>query len=174
MILKLSEAIKPETYSLKLTKSACGFVSKANRPTQAEFHCQYCHFQTNADCTASDVIIKRFGGHQLTALCYSAFCQSNLILWYFPVRVVSPAADVLFPWSIWGSSRSHFLIFKTRSDAQDHGLKRAGSWQKNVINLGKPVIFVTKKCHEPWKSAIFMTKKCHGLIICPMPSLHVV
>jgi putative transposase len=51
--------------------SACGFVSKANRPTQAEFHCQHCHFQTNADCNASDVIAKRFGDHQLTELSVS-------------------------------------------------------------------------------------------------------
>ena len=51
--------------------SACGFVSNANRPTQAEFHCQHCHFQTNADCNASDVIAKRFGDHQLTELSVS-------------------------------------------------------------------------------------------------------
>ncbi|MBI4748921.1 MAG: hypothetical protein HY774_10565 [Acidobacteria bacterium] len=36
--------------------------------TQAEFHCQHCHFQINADCNASDVIAKRFGDHQLNQL----------------------------------------------------------------------------------------------------------
>lgn len=46
-------------------------VCVATSPTQAEFHCQHCHFQTNADCNASDVIAKRFGDHQLTELSVS-------------------------------------------------------------------------------------------------------
>lgn len=37
----------------------CGHTCRANRPTQAEFHCQACGHSTNADANASAVIQKR-------------------------------------------------------------------------------------------------------------------
>ena len=39
--------------------SCCGHTEAANRPTQAEFHCQACGFTANADANAAAVIRKR-------------------------------------------------------------------------------------------------------------------
>lgn len=41
--------------------SECGSIAKANRPTQALFHCQSCHHEEHADHNAAKVIKKREG-----------------------------------------------------------------------------------------------------------------
>jgi transposase len=60
------EAVNPAFSSQEC--AAGGFVSQVNRPSHSEFRCDWCQFQINADCNASDVVAKRFGDAALNQL----------------------------------------------------------------------------------------------------------
>jgi hypothetical protein len=48
--------------------SRCGYVSEANRKSQAEFVCQHCGFVSHADVNAAQNIAERFGDDELNQL----------------------------------------------------------------------------------------------------------
>ena len=50
--------------------SCCGFVSRLNRRTQAEFVCRHCGFVCNADVNAALNIAERFSDEELNALSF--------------------------------------------------------------------------------------------------------
>ena len=50
--------------------SRCGFVSKLNRKSQAEFVCQHCSFACHADVNAALNIAERFSDDELNALSF--------------------------------------------------------------------------------------------------------
>jgi putative transposase len=60
------EAVQPAYSSQEC--SVCGFVSRENRKTQAQFFCQNCGHKENADTQASRTIAKRFGDRELNGL----------------------------------------------------------------------------------------------------------
>lgn len=48
--------------------SKCGYVDRANRPSQEKFVCRFCEHRENADVNASETLPKRFGDEELQSV----------------------------------------------------------------------------------------------------------